>query len=133
LYGYDFSKPDQGNSGSKKSKGSNQPVSASPIMGEAFLAVLRKVKPKLKWEEQHAEHEIKYKVRDDMVSVMQPAQHATYAVKCIGSYQAGVCRLAVRLQHAHHFCHHGAVPAAGCKDMMTHLLCCAMLCCAALC
>lgn len=62
FYGYDFSKPDQAGSSSKKGKADNQGLSANPIMGEAFLAVLRKVKPKLKWEEQHAEHKLKYKV-----------------------------------------------------------------------
>jgi hypothetical protein len=31
-------------------------------MGEAYLSVLRRLKPKLKWEQQHAEHRIKYKV-----------------------------------------------------------------------
>lgn len=61
FYGYDFTKPDQGSSG--KGKASSQPISANPIMGQAFLAALRKAKPKLKWEAQHAEHKIKYKVR----------------------------------------------------------------------
>lgn len=54
FYGYDFTKPDNQNNG--------QPAAANPIMGQAYLAALRKLKPKLKWEEQHAEHRVKYKV-----------------------------------------------------------------------
>lgn len=62
-YGMDFTRPDQqGSSSSKKGGSSDAPMSANPILGEVFLGVLRKVKPKLKWEEQHAEHRIKYKV-----------------------------------------------------------------------
>jgi hypothetical protein len=67
FYGYDFSKPDQASSSKGSSKkraaASNSPATANPIMGEAYLSVLRRLKPKLKWEEQHAEHRIKYKVR----------------------------------------------------------------------
>lgn len=62
FYGYDFSRPDQAGSSGSSKKRSTQPVSAQPIMGEAFLSVLRRIKPKLKWEEEHAEHRIKYKV-----------------------------------------------------------------------
>jgi hypothetical protein len=53
FYGYDYVKPEPGTAG--------QP-DARPIMGSAFLSVLRKHKPKLKWEEKFAEHRIKYKV-----------------------------------------------------------------------
>ena len=64
FYGYDFTKPDQPSSAGKKRRSTGSAAaSASPIMGEAFLTVLRKVKPKLKWEEEHAEHRMKYKVR----------------------------------------------------------------------
>jgi hypothetical protein len=72
FFGYDFSKPDQeDNSSSKKRKASSgsRTFSAIPIMGEAFLSVLRKIKPKLKWEEKHAEHRIKYKVGTGVLSI----------------------------------------------------------------
>lgn len=135
FYGYDFSKPDQGNSGSKKSKGSAQPVSANPIMGEAFLAVLRKVKPKLKWEEQHAEHIIKYKVSAAMVSVMTPMQCTPSQRLNLTCSQSGllpgVSGLAITAR-CHRIiqatCQQGVMPAPGCKSLMTHpvVLCCAV-------
>lgn len=65
FYGYDFSKPDEQDSSSgkkRKASSSSRPFSANPIMSEAFLSVLRNIKPKLKWEEKHVEHRIKYKV-----------------------------------------------------------------------
>eukprot|EP00775_Hariotina_reticulata_P004211 gene4211-4460_t len=52
FYGYDYLKPEPGTAGK---------TDARPIMGNAFLNVLKKHKPKLKWEEQFAEHRIKYK------------------------------------------------------------------------
>lgn len=67
FYGYDFTKTDQPSSSTKH----NAPVSANPIMGSAFLALLKKVKPTLKWEEKSAEHRVKYKVGPPKPTVHQ--------------------------------------------------------------
>jgi chitinase domain-containing protein 1 len=66
FYGYDFVRPDDDAGQSKKSKAKKKQAAAaaaqaSPMMGDAFLAALRKYKPKLVWEEEHAEHRIRFK------------------------------------------------------------------------
>lgn len=87
FYGYDFTKHDQGSSSSSsKGKASSQSASANPIMGPAFLAALRKAKPALKWEVQHAEHKIKYKVSCCCCTCV-----FAVGVCCVGVASALVC------------------------------------------
>lgn len=55
FYGYDYTKPA---SASKSSTSTN----AQAVMGDAFLQSLKRHKPKLVWQENYAEHRVRYKV-----------------------------------------------------------------------
>lgn len=55
FYGYDFTKPET-------AKKNSRPTNIKAVMGDEFLRMLKRQKPKLVWQEQHAEHRGKYKV-----------------------------------------------------------------------
>jgi spore germination protein YaaH len=67
FYGYDFAKPE------------NKPHTASAITGDAFVQMLRRVKPKLVWEDETSEHRVRYKEAGVRHSVYSPTPAALAA------------------------------------------------------
>lgn len=83
FYGYDFTRPDNSKAPAEATKKrklqQKEQAQASPIMGEAFLSVLRRVKPKLTWETSNAEHRVKYKEAGTKHTVYYPTPAALAA------------------------------------------------------